>query len=154
LDPTDGTDVTTTSPRCIQIPTNNRTSGTANTALNMMQHLYTLSATGDCTSIPNIFNSTKNCFLKTRATALFSTPCASVMTAYMAKLEAMVSFAMLAGEYTDAYAQNIRNYLGNYLGVSSNMSAFYLATNVSDMVGAFANSSANITSMSNCSYPS
>lgn len=75
------------------------------------------------------------------------------MTAYMAKLEAMVSFAMLAGEYTDAFVQNLRNYLGIYLTLSSNMSSFYLATNVSNMVGAFANSSANITSMSNCSYP-
>lgn len=118
-----------------------------------MQHLFDLSATGDCVSEVNIFNPTKNCFLKTRATALFGS-CPAVFTSYTNQIQMMVQFSTLAGEYTDAFAQNLRNYLGNYLGVSSNISAFYLSTNVSQMVSSFATDSLNIASMSNCSYPS
>lgn len=152
LDPTNTSEVTTTQPRCIQIPINNRTSGTVNTSLNMMQHLYVINTS--CTSIPNIFNAANNCFLKLRATPLFSTACPTVFTEYTTRLKNLVAFSYLAGEYTDAYLQNMRNYLGTYLTVSSNMTAFYLSTNVTTIVGEIASNVTNISKLGNCSYPS
>ena len=156
VDPSNATDVKTYDPRCIQLPTNNRTSGTVNTSLNMMQHLYTITA-GECSSIPNIFDPAKNCFLKQRATQLFNstnTSCLSVYNSYTSQLKSLVAFSWLAGEYTDAFVQNVRNYLGNYLTVSSNMTAFFVNNNVSAVTDAIGNTARNITSMTNCSYPS
>jgi hypothetical protein len=153
LDPTNATEVTTTSPRCIQLPTNNRTSGTVNTSLNQMQHLYVLSSTAPCTSIPNIFDAANNCFLKSRATPLFSVACPTVYTQYTTLIKNMVAYSYLAGEYNDALVQNLENYLGAYLTISTNMTTFYLDNNVTTAVSAIADNATNISRLSNCSYP-
>jgi len=118
----------------------------------MMQHLYVINTT--CTSIPNIFNAANNCFLKQRATPLFSTACPSVFTQYTTRLKNMVGFSYIAGEYSDSFMQNLRNYLGVYLTISTNMSSFYLSTNVTNMVGAIATNATNVSNLSSCSYPS
>lgn len=154
LDPSIAGENITSQPRCIQIPTNSRTSGSTSTALNMMQHLYVLGA-APCNTITGMFNSANACFLKQRATALFANPaCSSVSAQYTSKLKNLVAFSQLAGEYSDAYMQNLRNYLGAYLGVSSNMTSFYLGPNVTKMVSEVATNVTNISKLSNCSYPS
>lgn len=155
LDPNNGTEVTTKQPRCIQLPINNRTSGSVNTSLNMVQHLFNLTG-APCNSMPNIFNNASNCFLRTRSNALFSAipACAAVSTQYITKMKNLVTFSYLAGEYTDAFMQNLRNYLGIYLTLSSNMTAFYVGPNVTKAVSSIANNLTNISKLGNCSYPS
>lgn len=49
--------------------------------------------------------------------------------------------------------QNLRNYLGIYLTVSSNMSSFYLSYNISDMISSITNNVTNISNLSSCQYP-
>lgn len=48
--------------------------------------------------------------------------------------------------------QNLRNYLGIYLTVSSNISAFYLSYNISEMVSSISNNVSNISNLSSCQY--
>lgn len=79
----------------------------------------------------NLFNNTA-CFFQQRISTLFaSSDCAAKGASLSTSIKNLVKFSTSAGDVWDVYAQNLRNYVGVYLTLNSNISAFYTTSNVS-----------------------
>lgn len=151
LDPSNTSEITIRQPRCIQIPSGERESGSTRTSFNQVQNLYNIT-TAPCNSMGNMFNST-SCFFQQRISTLFaSSDCTLKGTSLSTMVKNLVAFSTAAGDAWDIYTQNLRNYLGAFLTYTTNISTFYTNSNVSEIFTAFSSPAANIMANSSCEY--
>lgn len=100
----------------------------------------------------NLFNNT-NCFFQQRIASLFaSSDCSLKGTSLSNTIKNLVRFSTSSGDLWDVYTQNLRNYVGVYLTLNTNISAFYTTSNVSEMFDSFSIPAANVINNSGCSY--
>jgi hypothetical protein len=144
-------ELTITDPRCIILPSYNGTPGTTSTHLNSAQHTFVLN--GTCPSISNMFDpANTNCFLNKRLQLLINAGCTNTAAQLGTRLRNLILFAQEATTYTDVYIQNLRNYFGVYAVMNTNLTEFFVGTNMSQTLTAFGVDSNNILNKIKCDY--
>lgn len=64
----------------------------------------------------------------------------------------LVKFSVEAGSYTNSYLQNVRNYIGVYVALSTNITEFFNGANTSETVKVFGVGAKNLLEKLPCSY--
>lgn len=115
------TETLITEPRCLQIPTWQGSGGTKDADLNDAQH--TIELNGTCPTIYDFYNgSNAACFLGKRLDILRTANCTTTAQEYNRRLKNLIKFSVQTASYTNSYLQNLRNYFGAYVALSTNMS--------------------------------
>lgn len=114
------TEINTTEPRCLQIPTWDGNGGSKDADLNDAQHTIELNAS--CPTIYDFYNGTNPvCFLGKRLDLLRTSNCSITATEYNRRMKNLLKFSVDTASYTNSYLQNLRNYFGIYSVLSTNL---------------------------------
>lgn len=106
--------------RCLQIPTYDASGGSNLADLNNAQTTIELNTT--CPKVTDFYDGANPaCFLGKRMGVLVSAGCSSTAAEYSRRLSNLIKFSLVAASYTNSYLQNLRNYIGVYFALSSNI---------------------------------